>query len=78
LKGAEKLGFFEGVDGGFMKVNDTPVAMMHPEPAKTKRKRSRSLEPKELGISGARIYSAEPAAAPSMIPRAECINFVFA
>jgi uncharacterized protein len=32
------------------------VAMMHPEPAKTKRKRSGSLEPK--GISGARIYSA--------------------
>ena len=28
------------------------VAMMHPEPAKTKRKGSGSLEPKELGISG--------------------------
>jgi hypothetical protein len=37
------------------------VAMMHPEPAKTKRKRSGSLEPKELGISGARIYSAASA-----------------
>jgi hypothetical protein len=33
------------------------VAMMYPEPAKTKRKRSGSLEAKELGISGARIYS---------------------
>jgi hypothetical protein len=38
------------------------VAMMHPEPAKTKRKGSGSLEPKELGISGARIYSAASAA----------------
>ena len=28
------------------------VAMMYPEPAKTKRKRSGSLEPKELGITG--------------------------
>ena len=37
------------------------VAMMYPEPAKTKRKRSGSLEPKELGISGARIYSAASA-----------------
>src|ERR1700675_2739170 len=37
------------------------VAMMHPEPAKTKRKGSGSLEPKELGISGARIYSAASA-----------------
>jgi hypothetical protein len=32
--------------------------VMHPEPAKTKRKGSGSLEPKELGILGARIYSA--------------------
>jgi len=37
------------------------VAMMSPEPAKTKRKRSGSLKPKELGISGARIYSAASA-----------------
>ena len=36
------------------------VAMMHPEPAKTKRKGSGSL-PKELGISGARICSAASA-----------------
>ena len=34
------------------------VAMMYPEPAKTKRKGSGSLEPKELGISGARLSQA--------------------
>jgi hypothetical protein len=34
------------------------VAMMYPEPAKTKRKGSGSLEPKELGISGGRLSQA--------------------
>jgi hypothetical protein len=34
------------------------VAMMYPEPAKTKRKGSGSLESKELGISGARLSQA--------------------
>jgi ParB-like nuclease domain len=34
------------------------VAMMYPEPAKTKRKGAGSLEPKELGISGGRLSQA--------------------
>src|ERR1035438_5099514 len=34
------------------------VAMMYPEPAKTKRKGSGSLDSKELGISGARLSQA--------------------
>jgi hypothetical protein len=34
------------------------VAMMYPEPAKTKRKGSGFLESKELGISGARLSQA--------------------
>ena len=34
------------------------VAMVYPEPAKTKRKGSGSLEPKELGISAGRLSQA--------------------
>ena len=48
-----------------MRVTALPPEIGKPSPAphqaKTKRKGSGSLEPKELGISGARIYSAASA-----------------